>query len=1032
MIAAPALPTGLAPRTLEYLASVMHAIAGVCSGGGTAALLSAAITDALHAHYYTLPPNSGLRHIALTGCQAVVHLSPQTLARAITANGIPPARFVVAPPPTFDSALVPAENVADGSGYILYLRADLPAADVYAAIAHSVAHLAYGHVRKGDLYGHWERIAEIDMSHNRWSKRIAAQRTAWLPPLPFGAPPVTWDVDGFTEAYLRVERGEVDPPTFSAWMAAPRYQGRLLTPTPDAFDMTSLFPHQLHGAADLAMRLQRYGVALLADSVGLGKTRTTAALIALLRSQNVIKRAAILTPDKLMENWRAEIAQVGLSVADDTKQPSDVLLVNKDKFKRNKPETAHEAVTGCDLLVIEEAHQDMRNTGNKFHQNVRAVATGRYGLLVTATPWNNKRGDVYAMLQPFAAAGRGTDRSPDLFAPFTGTNIEGYKSYESDTSQFRRIYNAFTLQRTRRQLRESGDGSVYYAPRHPYLVELQYTEQHRHAFAGLLERINDLRMPASNPLRYLMSDDSGEEKLSGLNKFVLLKCAESSMNAFKLALESVEDKTKRLRDELHKVPHDEKAIEAWLLNRYNTRTTETEAEPDSIPLRFNRAYATRVDNIAKQARADKRLRNLRQTLLDDCDHDITLLRQIETDFSALFRNDPKIEAIVTEINRALEQGHKVLCISRFTATALAVYKRLQSISHFRMRGIGLVIGSTKDGTPRHQINGEAVPRESVMRRFAPISWKGVDPRAEDIHLRREISILVGSDTLSVGQNLQDAHVLINLDLCWNPMQHEQRIGRIDRPRHHSDNTPLDIVYFLNTGIIESELQLHTKLAQRLEGVYHDTSFDDEIMPGYFEMIERFRAMRAESASALVSDADDVLSDIADRSARPDQPVQLDNEVERAALYTLQQQAAAHPVSSNMPDVAVTLGRIPFAPTMPHAAIALEVCFQPVDKAGALIGDAVYHPFYRALPDNAALKDTHLNFLEALVAEKISPPLSPTQLEAVATLLTDIEPTIAQAQADELKRLQRIRRVNPAEVPDLHGVSARLINLRLLV
>src|SRR6516165_4084856 len=77
----------------------------------------------------------------------------------------------------------------------------------------------------------------------------------------------------------------------------------------------------------------------------------------------------------------------------------------------------------------------------------------------------------------------------------------------------------------------------------------------------------------------------------------------------------------------------------------------------------------------------------------------------------------------------------------------------------------------------------------------------------------------------------------------------QRIGRLDRPRHESDNEPIEIRYFLNLDLIEAELQLKKKIDARLEATYRDTAFDDEILPVYFELIEKMCQLRAERADA---------------------------------------------------------------------------------------------------------------------------------------------------------------------------------------
>ncbi|KYC39031.1 hypothetical protein WA1_34140 [Scytonema hofmannii PCC 7110] len=153
---------------------------------------------------------------------------------------------------------------------------------------------------------------------------------------------------------------------------------------------------------------------------------------------------------------------------------------------------------------------------------------------------------------------------------------------------------------------------------------------------------------------------------------------------------------------------------------------------------------------------------------------------------------------------------------------------------------------------RNHRNG--LKRQQIFRLFAPsATCKTV---AERPSKEEEISVLIGSETLSVGQNLQDADYLINIDLPWNPMILEQRIGRIDRPKQHKCKNIY--IYYANS---ESQLlrqasrlnNLNKKLVGDLVGsdgeipsissvdtlgasIYGDTLFDDEVLPGYIDFL----------------------------------------------------------------------------------------------------------------------------------------------------------------------------------------------------
>src|SRR5258705_3184415 len=141
-------------------------------------------------------------------------------------------------------------------------------------------------------------------------------------------------------------------------------------------------------------------------------------------------------------------------------------------------------------------------------------------------------------------------------------------------------------------------------------------------------------------------------------------------------------------------------------------------------------------------------------------------------------------------------------------------------------------------------------------------------------------------TISVGQNLQDARTILHLDLTWNPMVLEQRIGRLDRPRHESDNEPIEIRYFLNLDLFEAELQLKKTIDARLEATYRDTAFDDEILPGYFELIEAMSKLRKARTGAdeIAREVDALLEELT--AAQPPDVADLSTESRRDALNRL--------------------------------------------------------------------------------------------------------------------------------------------------
>src|SRR5258708_23020637 len=130
----------------------------------------------------------------------------------------------------------------------------------------------------------------------------------------------------------------------------------------------------------------------------------------------------------------------------------------------------------------------------------------------------------------------------------------------------------------------------------------------------------------------------------------------------------------------------------------------------------------------EQAERRGELRELRHILLSDCQHDIQSIQTIQRDFRSLFSRDPKLEAVLQQVDAAIQSGQKVLCISQFADTAYTVYRYLLEQPLLQAKGVGLVMGSAKDNNEPVQINVHAAIREEVIRRFSPKSWATIEKK----------------------------------------------------------------------------------------------------------------------------------------------------------------------------------------------------------------------------------------------------------------------------------------------------------------
>lgn len=267
-----------------------------------------------------------------------------------------------------------------------------------------------------------------------------------------------------------------------------------------------------------------------------------------------------------------------------------------------------------------------------------------------------------------------------------------------------------------------------------------------------------------------------------------------------------------------------------------------------------------------------------------CNHDLQQLQAIQDLLADEFVKDHKREQVTAKVRELVSQGRKVLLISTFSDTVLDYYRYMAKDPTIVSQGIGMAIGTTKHYFPDadhrtipiapHNVvkagrQHVGIKRLELFRLFAPVAT--CRHPSERPSANEEIQVLIGSETLSVGQNLQDADYLINIDLPWNPMTLEQRIGRIDRPKQHQAENIY--IYYANS---ESQLLRQasrlSNLNKKLIGadvanqevtlqdvpnvndlgasIYGDTLFDDTILPGYVDFIRSLVATRRQTQESF--------------------------------------------------------------------------------------------------------------------------------------------------------------------------------------
>ena len=717
------------------------------------------------------------------------------------------------------------------------------------------------------------------------------------------------EIEGFKAAIEQILAGETgNPKDFLYWLAQQRphlLKLKYSSILDELVEQETLFEHQKSGAQHCFRVMQNFGVAVCADAVGLGKSRLAAAVAKLYRQEYGQVKIAIIAASKLQTNWKREMEELGL-------RDYDYEFYNKNLMSRkgNNFLTDFNRYGGPDLVIIDEAHEGIRNYRNRIHKTCleikdrdREQGRQRHYLLLTATPWNNRREDIYNILSPFLTRPEGFNElkfPPEVANWFQNRDV-GVENFTDDTSLFRRTYRELFLQRTRRMLKEATPDLNLYAERVAQWLPVEFEAGTEEALEQIFTQFEEnLYIPFADPVRYL-SKDVEKRSLLRNQRRMFLQRAESSMYALRQTIKNFSRRIEQVKYRLEQVNPDAEGLRQFLLIHYEF---ESEEEPEQPNLFNFNDWEAEEDEEEEEESEEKNNQKRQQLLtsieqgidalrddpqraskiyyliLDHCQTDLERLENIRQLLANEFVTDHKREEVTQQVKEIIRRGHKVLLISSFSDTVIDYYRYMAEDSAIAAQGIGMAIGSSqklyypnesdspikvsqnnvlKSGNQR-----TGIKRQQLFRLFAPAATcKTTEeyPREQE-----EINVLVGSETLSVGQNLQDADYLINIDLPWNPMVLEQRIGRIDRPKQHQAENIY--IFYANS---ESQLlrqasrlnNLNKKLVGQLasEGstvptisdvdeleasIYGDTLFDDEILPGYINFIQslvRARQMR---------------------------------------------------------------------------------------------------------------------------------------------------------------------------------------------
>lgn len=647
-----------------------------------------------------------------------------------------------------------------------------------------------------------------------------------------------------------------------------------------------LFDFQQNAVKIAARHLNndKRGGAMIGDVVGLGKT-ITACAIAKIYEMTYASSTLIICPANLQDMWKKYVAKYDLKA--EIMSMAKPIDVDSARYYR--------------LIIVDESH-NLRN-GGKRYQNIKQLINHQDSkvLLLTATPYNKDFSDLSNQLRLFLSDDQDLGIRPEEYIRSLGGErqfvqkhsdvfIRSIKAFEKSpyVEDWNELMKLFLVRRTRsfikqyftktdpsnnRKYLEFPDGRRSYFPdRLPKAVKFKTEpgDQYSRLYsAHMISLMEDLQLPRYGLNKYIsatQADNASQyekqlmenlsragQRMMGFCKSTFFKRIDSSGFAFLLTvyrhilrncvyIYAIENKLPVPIGDENNLPddymEDEDVSTSLFGNEVNPAIDATLHIPTELDHYIKKAaeYYNIICNKNNVAWLPSIYfkKTLKQQLKKDCE---TLLQMI----SFCGDWDQMADQKLNELQKLLETAHKdekVIVFTQYSDTARYIYNQL------RKRGIGAIgiaTGSTENPT-------------TVVEKFSPVSnEKGNMPQEE------QYRILIATDVLSEGQNLQDSHVIVNFDLPWAIIRLIQRAGRVDRIGQSADK--IYCYSFFPADGVEAIINLRGRLNARINENANIVG-SDEI---FFEGNEQNLRDMFNERSGVLDDDDDAEVDLSSQA-----------------------------------------------------------------------------------------------------------------------------------------------------------------------
>lgn len=645
-----------------------------------------------------------------------------------------------------------------------------------------------------------------------------------------------------------------------------------------------LYNFQKDGVLGAIDKLEKYHGCILADSVGLGKTFEALAVIKYYESRN--SRVLVLCPKKLRENWLTYKGNRRDNILERDRLNYDVLNhTDLSRYSGYSGEINLEKIywENYDLIVIDESH-NFRNNNNKrddketrysrlLNQIIKKGVKTKV-LMLSATPVNNRMTDLKNQIafategNEFALADYGiksidqTLRKAQLVFNKWNELPEERKNLETllemlETDYFK-LLDMLTIARSRKHIQKYYDTThIGKFPERLKPINIKNDIDTQNDFIDLDELnklIRALNLAIYSPMKYILPSKIAEyskkydtktgksvfrqidreTSLIHLMRINILKRMESSIHSFGITISKILKNIDITLEKLNKSQDIEENLDIDDLELDDPRLDSVMIGSKNV-----KVFIQDIDKIKWRA---------------ELEGDRAILERIMIEaFKIQSHRDKKLEElkelIREKVKTPINEGNKkVIIFTAFADTAKYLY---DNIADWGLEELGLYSAViTGSDNPKTNLKGVKGEFNNILVNFSPKS------KGREMTDRAEIDILIATDCISEGQNLQDCDYLINYDIHWNPVRIIQRFGRVDRIG--SKNEVIQLVNFWPNMELDEYINLEARVSGRMVMLDMSATGEENVIVDSGEMNDlEYRKKQLKQLQDQVVDLEDI-------------------------------------------------------------------------------------------------------------------------------------------------------------------------------